>query len=350
MLPLVAREALDDRFVRVTDTMHPAGLSKRDGRIRGYAVFAEANGKFLGLVTDARCADFPFRIFADLVRNAQSGPVAAEAPVEEIFQRIEQEGVEALPVLGDGGQFLGAVSRQSLLEALLQREREQYAELVHARDRLRAMSWRLMEVQEDERRHLSRELHDEIGQILTGLNLTLAGGAHGSADQAKISLDKARGLVSDLMVRVRELSLGLRPSMLDDMGLLAALLWHFERYTAQTQVQVVFEHGRLTGRFAPEIETAAYRIVQEALTNIARHADVNEVTVSCASDSDALRVQIQDRGVGFDPEAVLARQSAGGLTGMRERAELLDGRFTLESAPGKGTRVIVELPLRGRLT
>jgi signal transduction histidine kinase len=350
MLPLVAREALDSRFIRVNDSMSPCNMAMREGKRGLYAVFGETDGRFLGIVTSADCVGFPLRIFADLLHNMQSGLVTAETSAEDVFQRIEQEGVEALPVLGDGGQFLGVVSRQSLLEALLQRGQEQFAELVHARDRLRAMSWRFIEAQENERRHLARELHDEVGQILTGLKLTLAGGAGGSADQAKLSLDKAQGLVSDLMVRVRDLSLGLRPSMLDDMGLLAALLWHFERYTAQTQVHVVFEHGGLGERFAPEIETAAYRIVQEALTNVARHAGVDEVTVSCSADADALCVQILDRGVGFDPGAVLASRNTGGLTGMCERAELLDGRFTLESAPGKGTRVIVELPLQGRLT
>ncbi len=309
MLPVTAREALDHDVARVTGTM----------------------------------------------RAAQSKPVGAETPAEVVFQRMEEDGMEALPVLDEQGNLLGAVTRPSLMEALLRREqqrvekeRERLSEQVHSRDRLRALSWRLMEAQEEERRHLARELHDEIGQILTGLNLTLAAGAHGSADQATVSLAKAQGLVSDLMVRVRDLSLGLRPSMLDDMGLLSALLWHFERYTAQTQVRVVFEHGGLAGRFAPEIETAAYRIVQEALTNVARHADVHEVTVSCSADSDALRVQIHDRGGGFEPGEALTTFSASGLTGMRERAELLDGRFTLESAPGKGTCVIVELPLKER--
>src|SRR5574337_1390651 len=259
MLPLTAREALDQRLIRVTDAMHPADLATQEGKTRLYAIFEETDGKFLGIVTGADCVGFPLRIFADLVPTAQLRPVGAEASVEEIFQRIEEEGVEGLSVLDEQGNFLGAVTRQSLLEALLRREREQLAKLTHARDRMRALSWRLLETQEDERRHLARELHDEIGQILTGLKLTLGIGARGSADQAKVSLDKAQDLVNDLMVRVRDLSLGLCPSMLDDMGLLPALLWHFERYTEQTQVRVVFEHGGLRGRFAPEIETAAYR-------------------------------------------------------------------------------------------
>lgn len=355
--PLTAREALDHQVVRVTTMMRPANLEGQVGKARVYAVFDDEEGaRFLGLVAEAVCAGFPYRIFADLLSEPQPKPVEAGAPAEVVFQQMG-EGAEAHPVLDEQGHFLGAITRPSLLKALLQRERERAEEgrerlferVRSGRERLRALSRRLLEAQENERRHLARELHDEVGQILTGLKLTLEISTRGCTDEAKASLGKAQELVNDLMVRVRELSLGLRPTMLDDIGLLPALLWHFERYTAQTQVRAVFEQAGLARRFAPEIETAAYRIVQEALTNVARHAGVNEVTVSCWSDPGVLRVQIQDRGAGFDPEAALAVNTTGGLAGMRERAELLGGHLALESAPGKGARVIVELPLSDRL-
>lgn len=358
MLPLIAREALDHHLIRVIGSMRAADLPKREGKARLYAVFEEDGGRFLGMVTEAVCASFPFRIFTDLLREAQPKPVGAETPAEVVFQRMEEEGAEALPVLDERGNLLGAITRLSLLEALLRRERQRaegererlFRQVRMGRDRLRALSQRLLEVQEAERRCIARELHDEIAQVLTGLKLTLDMATQRcSTDEVKASLGKAQGLVSDLMVRVRELSLDLRPTMLDDIGLLPALLWHFKRYTDQTQVRVVFEQAGLTGRFAPEIETAVYRIVQEALTNVARHAGVNEVTVSCWFDHGVLRVQIQDRGAGFDPEAALAVNSTGGLSGMRERAELLGGHLALESTPGKGVRVIAELPLSDRL-
>jgi signal transduction histidine kinase len=111
-------------------------------------------------------------------------------------------------------------------------------------------------------------------------------------------------------------------------------------------VRVTFKHTGLEGRrFAPEVETAAYRIVQEALTNVARHAGVSEVTVQLWTDQDTLSVQIEDRGTGFDPEAAQASGNTTGLTGMRERAVLLGGRLTVESAPAAGTHVTAELPL-----
>jgi signal transduction histidine kinase len=149
-------------------------------------------------------------------------------------------------------------------------------------------------------------------------------------------------------MRVDNLSLDLRPAILDDLGLLPALLWHFERYTAQTNVCVTFRHSGLEGRrFASEVETAAYRIVQEALTNVARHADVSEVMVRAWADQDVLAVQIEDQGAGFDLEATLAAGETTGLAGMRDRAVLLGGKLTVESAPGTGTRVTAEFPLDG---
>jgi signal transduction histidine kinase len=154
------------------------------------------------------------------------------------------------------------------------------------------------------------------------------------------------------MQRVRNLSLDLRPAMLDDLGLVPTLLWHFDRYTAQTNVRVAFEHSGLVKRFAPDIETAVYRIVQEALTNVARHARTSQATVRLWVDDSQLYVQVEDEGVGFDTEATLETMltsgSSFGLEGIRERVLLLEGQLTVEAMPGQGTRLTAELPLGGR--
>jgi signal transduction histidine kinase len=148
------------------------------------------------------------------------------------------------------------------------------------------------------------------------------------------------------MARVRKLSLDLRPAMLDDLGLLPALLWHFEHYTAQTQVRVNFKHSGLEKRrFGQEVETAAYRMVQEALTNVARHAGVPEVTVRLSTHPRTLLIEIEDRGGGFDLESVLSAGETSGLAGMRERAVLLGGSLNIESHPDSGTRVTAELSI-----
>ncbi len=145
---------------------------------------------------------------------------------------------------------------------------------------------------------------------------------------------------------MRDLSLRLRPSMLDDLGLLPALLWHVERFAAQTRVRASLEHRGLEGRLPPEVETAAYRIVQEALSNVARHAGVEECAVRVWLEGGVLHVRVEDEGRGFDARTHEARMPSTGLSGMRERATLLGGRLTVESAPGRGTRLAAELPVR----
>jgi signal transduction histidine kinase len=141
------------------------------------------------------------------------------------------------------------------------------------------------------------------------------------------------------------MSLDLRPATLDHLGLLSALLWHIRQYGTQTQVRVEFKHSGLEGRrFPTEIETAAYRIVQEALTNVARHAETFDATVRVWADGHGLNLQIEDSGRGFDAEDALSADNTSGLAGMRERAHLLGGSFLIESSPGAGTRLTAEFP------
>lgn len=242
-----------------------------------------------------------------------------------------------LPLLG---QIADAVA--------LATEKHQLFEQVRlGHERLRALSHRLLEVQEAERRHIARELHDEIGQYLTGLKLVLES-VERDGPELRRRLGEAQQLVEDLVARVRELSLDLRPAMLDDLGLLPALLWLFDRYTVQTGVRVNFEHTGLEGRLPHDVETATYRIVQEALTNVARYAGVREVSVRARAEHDALRLSVTDWGTGFQPKRVLAARLTGGLAGIRERVLLLGGSLAVDSAPGAGTRLSAVLPLPPR--
>lgn len=212
--------------------------------------------------------------------------------------------------------------------------------------RLQELSRRLVEVQENERRYIACELHDEIGQLLTGLKLLLDMASHPPLTEDKIELlEEAQGLTTDLIKRVRELSLDLRPSLLDNLGLLPTLQWYFGRYTTQTRIQVSFEQTGLERRFPPAVETAAYRIVQEGLTNVARHAGVTAVGVRLWATSDTLNLLIEDHGAGFDPQSALRAHNSSGLTGMQERAALLGGQCRVESRPGQGTKIIAQFPL-----
>ncbi|MFN0112677.1 MAG: response regulator [Blastocatellia bacterium] len=223
---------------------------------------------------------------------------------------------------------------------------EQIAERRRAEKELRRLSNRLVEVQESERRSIARELHDEIGQSLTGLKLVIEMTHRLPVDQFPAQCQQAQALVNELMGRVRALSLDLRPAMLDDLGLLHALLWHFERYTSQSAICISFTHtGIDVNRFKPEIETAVYRIVQEALTNVARYASVDEVKVNIFADAEEINLQISDKGKGFQVTEALEAGSSSGLTGMRERTHLLGGKLTIESSAGIGTVITATLPI-----
>ena len=167
-------------------------------------------------------------------------------------------------------------------------------------EQLHALSRRVLDVQEGERRHIARELHDEIGQSLTVLKLLIERKDLQPDNDLAPRLSDALVMLGQLIGTVRDLSLDLRPAMLDDLGLLPALLWFLDRYAVQTHVDVSFHHADVAGRrFGAAIETGAYRIVQEALTNVARHAAVNMATVRLWTDRHMLNILVADEGQGF---------------------------------------------------
>jgi signal transduction histidine kinase len=221
-----------------------------------------------------------------------------------------------------------AIERGRLLEGISASQR-----------RLAALSHRLVDIQESERRDVARELHDEIGQLLTGLRFMVE-----DRDAGESRTEEMTAIVNDLIARVRDLSMNLRPLVLDDLGLLPALRWQIDRFETRTGIRVRFQHANLDRRFPPKVEITAFRIVQEALTNVARHAGVASATVEVWANAEALGARIEDEGRGFEMSATPDARSSG-LEGMRERSELAGGRLTLDSAPGAGTSISVELPL-----
>jgi len=202
----------------------------------------------------------------------------------------------------------------------------------------------LVEIQENERRVIARELHDRLGQSLAVLKLLLGDAMNSPTDKMKYTLGEAQSLVNEMMSLTRDLSLELRPKMLDDLGLLPALLYLFESYTSRTHVAVRFEHYGLHKKLPPEISLAAYRIVQEALENVAKHAGIDNAKVLAWADRRLLCVRVQDRGAGFEPDK-LPDMYPGGIKGMQGRALVVGGRISLTSTPGDGTVVLAELPL-----
>ena len=211
-----------------------------------------------------------------------------------------------------------------------------------------SLSHRLLEAQEAERRNIGRELHDEVGQLLTATKLLLDSARDLPPEVFRSRAAEASLRVSELLDKVRAMSLDLRPAMLDDLGLLPALLCHIDRFSSQTGVRVSLKHSGLKGRrFDADLETAIYRITQEALTNVARHAGVPEAAVRVAADKATLYVTVADQGAGFDAGSWQQSHSTAGLASMRERTALLDGTMTVVSAPGRGTTIEIALPLPG---
>ncbi|MFA4837685.1 MAG: PAS domain-containing sensor histidine kinase [Dehalococcoidia bacterium] len=220
-------------------------------------------------------------------------------------------------------------------------------ETKYTQQMLRDLSLRLVHAQEVERHRIASELHDQIGQNLTGLRLLLEKADREPANKSKRSMAEAQALIYELTASVRDMSLDLRPWMLDEMGLLPSLLWQFERVTSQTGVRVSFEHKGLQGRFETQLETSVYRIVQEALTNIARHSGARRASVEIDGSEDKLTVMIRDAGAGFDAPSAMANSRSNGLFGMRERVISMGGQFVIRSEPGRGTTISAEFPTEG---
>jgi PAS domain S-box-containing protein len=221
---------------------------------------------------------------------------------------------------------------------------ERTTELARANAQLQGYAARMVRIQEDEKKRIARDLHDQIGQSLTALKLIINQASRLTSEQTKQTLTEAQKVLSELMGQVREMSLNLRPSMLDDLGLLPALAWHIERFENQTKIKVIFNHQGLQQKFPPEIAEAAYRVIQEALTNAAKYAGVTEIRIDAWADQSTLNLRVEDSGIGFDP-AKLASNVSFGLRGMSERLSAVGGNLKVESEPGAGTILTAVIPL-----
>jgi signal transduction histidine kinase len=243
-----------------------------------------------------------------------------------------------------GGTLLagGSIYRILRLERV---SAQRFDEVEQARGALRHLSARLVEVQESERRALSRELHDEVGQSLSALLLGLGNVAAilppDTGGEARVQLFDLRRLAERTVAVVRDMSLLLRPSMLDDLGLIPAVQWQAREVSRTNNIAVQVQAEALPDDIPEEYKTCTYRIVQEALHNVIRHAKAKSVRIHLGPHGDNLLLTIQDDGQGFIPE----REKGVGLLGMEERVKHLHGSFHVGSTRGAGTVIRVELPL-----
>lgn len=240
----------------------------------------------------------------------------------------------------------------------LEASRKTFAKLHHLAEQLqvqsgqlRKLSWKLIEVQEETLRRVARDLHDEFGQILTaiGVMLNRAGRKAQNPDPVLLSdLEYVKKIVEETLEKVRDQSQMFRPGVLDDFGLDQTLEWFTRQFSRQAGIPVHFNGALASSRFPPEESIHVYRIVQEALNNVARHSHATEAWVDMEERERELCLEIRDNGVGFEVgnPAERSPNDGIGMMGMRERAEHLNGKLDVRSVPGKGTTISVRIPLK----
>ena len=243
------------------------------------------------------------------------------------------------------GMGMAAFSMRKILK-LESHAHSQYEEVVQARKQLENLSARLVQAQETERRSLARELHDEVGQALSAVLVELRNLSIGLPSQSEEQLSKhletIKGLVENTVRMVRNMSLLLRPSMLDDLGLIPALQWQAREVSRRTCMDVTVSTDLVSDDLPDEYKTCIYRVVQEALHNCSAHSQATAVRIKVEQEPERLTLSIRDNGKGFD-----VKQSKGlGLLGIEERAAHLGGKCQIHSKPGSGTTLAIELPFR----
>lgn len=299
---------------------------------------------------DVIVADYALPRFDGLAALALARAAAPDVPFILVSGVIGEETAVAAMRAGAADYVmrsalarLAPAIRRELEEARLRADKRRSEEALRAAHRrLQVLSRRVLEVQEAERRSLARELHDEIGQALTAVKIHLQSLLlrpeslrHGPP------IEEAVRVVDEALGKVRGLALELRPAQLDDLGLVAALRWFVDRQSRAAGFPIALEADTIPGRLDPTVETACFRIAQEAVTNALRHARARSIGVSLRWERGALELAVRDNGAGFDVGR--ARSGAGepslGLAGMEERATLAGGCFEVRSAPGQGTVV-----------
>lgn len=294
------------------------------------------------------------RVSEEVQALNRSSFVQQQQEVAEIYAASQRQLWESLGIAlaaSFGVAVLGAFYTGRLERRL---ERQRLLDAQNARE-LQHLSAKLISAQEEERRIIARELHDEVGQVLTAVRVELAVARRAvgaNADAARI-LEDARSITEGALTTVRDLSHLLHPALLDDLGLPAAVEWYLQGFSKRYDIRAELLHIRMEERLAQEVEASAYRIIQEALTNIAKHARARSCMVYLQRLATTIQITIEDDGAGFDPPGDRAKSGdarAGlGLVSIRERVSHLRGSVRMESAPGKGSRITVELPARPRV-
>ena len=215
---------------------------------------------------------------------------------------------------------------------------------------LEKLSLQIIDAQEEERKNLAGRLHDVIAQDLTALQLDLKMSQQELPEQfaqTRDRLEEGERLARQALENVRNLTMDLRPPILDDFGLASAIRWYVDGFSRRTNIKVALKLQELDCKFPPEFETAIYRAIQECLTNVAKHSEASRVSVSLDKKNEHLRIIIRDNGIGLDHE-IFHFTSGFGLFRLKEKTELLGGKYRISSKKGKGTRVVIIFPCKNK--
>ena len=214
-------------------------------------------------------------------------------------------------------------------------------------EQIRSLSAHLGTIREEERKYIAREIHDELGQYLTVLKMDvglLNKKIHVTDETVQRKLQGLPGIIDNIVYSMRRIALELRPSLLDDLGLSAAIGWHLKEFQTQSGIKTYFSEWEEEPDLPEPVKTHLFRIVQESLTNIVRHSKASEVKINLVAEDHELTLTISDNGIGFNPEKV-DQEINFGILGMKERTSIIKGNYNIQSKPGDGTRVIITVPL-----
>lgn len=292
------------------------------------------------IVTTPTFAESPWRQTATWVTlDGNSGAI-------EVIYHEERPPEAEGPFLAEERDLINSLADS--LSSYLTRRRAELA-LRETHERLKALSQQLMEVQENERRHLARDLHDEIGQALTVVKMNLQTMQRlGDTSAIAIPLKDSSTVIDQTLQHVRDLSLDLRPSLLDDLGLVPAVRWYLSRQAERTGWNIDVQVDESLSPPPQSVAIACFRVIQEAVTNIMRHSNATSVSVSLRQHEGDLLLAVRDNGIGFDVRKALDNAAKGqsmGLIGMQERIRFLNGSIFIESDTGQGTEIRVRIPL-----
>jgi signal transduction histidine kinase len=330
----------------------------------GIFVFVEGKGAGEFKIPPARLKGISaLKLFGSLEVNEETGNIISG---RDVFRRVLKNKSVTATITIDGfcfdtrfspmrnhhNEIIGVIGTAVNItdRRAVETEREKLLrEIIFAERKLKVVSKKIIDIQENERKHISRELHDEIGQILTAIKIEVQTSLkYNESPEFKTHLEEVASLINHALDRVRSLSRDLRPSLLDDVGLVSALRWYIDKEGQRVGLKTKIYTDLDDKKLPPDLEITCYRIVQEALTNIIKHAEAKSVIIELYQDMDQLHLRIKDNGKGFDLFNTIKNAMKGkslGIISMQERVELVGGKLNISSSSKKGTEIHAIFPM-----